>query len=260
MKNTPLKFLFLSLLSLNAFAQGRTVLYEEEEMFKDLPIEEVKEKKDLTLKDETIAYDLNKDTGIKDKYIYTAKDQHKFSGSYSFNTDLTKVAEVSSFEVNYGYKVYYNFWAEAYISQTNGTFSELSENKTENYTTLGSTEARFPRPQNAKESIFSYGLGVGYRFKLAYDFLNLTDFFETINIYYSQHSLNESYRSKVYSGKGFRAVYGIHYRTNTSLFYGGKFSYNHGSVSRGTEGVESKTDASLTVSWTSFGFEMGYYF
>lgn len=241
------------------FAQSRPQLYQEEENYKNLSNDELIEKKDLTMQNESIIYDLNKNTGIKDKSHYTGKDNYKFSGHYFGNIEVNKFTNISTFEMNYSVKIS-NFWVESFIGRTSSTFKTISENKTKNNNALSTSEARYIRPDDSKETLLSLGLGIGYRFKFIYRFLETTDIFETVSAFATRHILDESYRGTNYNGYGFRADYGIHKRATTSFFYGVKGSYNIGAVKRRLEDGESRSEGTLSLSWLALGIEAGYYF
>jgi hypothetical protein len=72
--------------------------------------------------------------------------------------------------------------------------------------------------------------------------------------------LNESFIDREYRGYGLTANYGIHKRTSTSFFWGGKMSYNFASVTRRPIVNEPRKDRSLTLGWLSFAFELGIFF
>ncbi|MFZ4712095.1 MAG: hypothetical protein ACOYL6_00150 [Bacteriovoracaceae bacterium] len=257
-KNLILLFLFTLFLSSNAFAVIRPELFEEEENFEKLSNDDVKAKKDITLKNEAMITDTNSYTGIKDREYYTGNDHHKLSGSYQLNPRITKPFDFSSFELNYGYKMW-GLWWQGFVARSAGTWDTVAENK-EIGGTGADSEARFQRPKNSRETLMSYGLGVGYRFRMIYEWLKIDDLFETISVYGARHSLNESYRDLNYTGYGFRADYGIHMRATSSFFYGLKGSYNIGKVTRSLGEKESHSDASLAISWISLGFEAGYFY
>lgn len=243
-----------------AIAQVRPELFQEEENFGKLSNDELKTKPEITLKDEAMISNFNSSTGIKDSEYYTGKDKHMLAGAYHVNPNITKISDLSSFEVSYAYKVY-SVWAQAILTQTAGKFDGVSENKDVNaQTTNTNSEYRFQRPYNSKETILSYGVGVGYRFRMIYEWIKFDNMFETIGVYAMKHALNESYRDLSYNGYGFRADYGIHKRAGQSFFYGIKGSYNIGKVTRSLEEGESKADGSLALSWISMGFQVGYWF
>lgn len=260
MRQYKLFFIILTFFTaINAIAQSRQILYQDEENYKKMSNDQILDKKDVTLQDESIIYDMNKETGIKDKSHYTGRDDYKFSGNYLGHWELNKFTEISSFDVHFS-KRFDDFWVETFLSRTAATFKAISENKTSNVGAISTSEARFQRPAEAKELLLSGGVGVGYRFKMIYQFIETSDVFETITAYLVRHMLDESYRSENYNGYGVRADYGIHKRTSTSFFYGGRLSYNFGMVKRRLADQESDSEGSLALSWLAFGFEAGYYF
>lgn len=260
MRFSKILFTMLVLFSaLSSLAQSRLELYQDEENYKKLSNDQLLDKKDVTLQDESIIYDMNKETGIKDKSHYTGRDEYKFSGNYLGHWELNKFTTISSFDVHFS-KRFDDFWIETFLSRTAATFKAISENKTHNINAQSTSESRFQRPDAAKELLLSGGVGVGYRFKMIYQFIETADVFETVTAYLVRHMLDESYRNDDYNGYGVRADYGIHKRTSTSFFYGGRLSYNFGMVKRHLADGESDSEGSLALSWMAIGFEAGYYF
>lgn len=221
--------------------------------------DELLEKKEVTLQDDSIIYDMNSDTGIKDKSHYTGRDNYKLSGNYLGHFELNKFTDISSFDFNFS-KRFSEVWVETFISKTAATFKAISENKQLNINAQTTSEARWIRPDDAKQSLISMGVGIGYRFKMIYQFIETNDVYETITAYVSRHLLDESFRGDDYNGYGLRADYGIHKRSSTSFFYGAKASYNFGWVKRHLADGESDTDGTLSLSWLSLGVEAGYYY
>jgi hypothetical protein len=252
--------LFLILLSTQCFAQAHRVeLYKDEANFENLSNEEINQKKESTLKDEAMVIDTNPLTGIKDKTHYTAKDHHRLSGAYLANGEVLKLSNYSGFMGEYAFKAY-GIWWHAFVEKSASTFKTISENKRLSTSTTIGSEARFQRPDESKQDLFSYGAGIGYRFKSIWEWLEFEDLFETIAVFGVKHSLKESYRDLSYAGYGFRADYGIHKRASTSFFYGLKASYNIGTVRRALDVGEISSEGSLALSWFSLGAEIGYYY
>jgi hypothetical protein len=259
MKNN-MKWLILIFILINStgFAQIRPELFQEEENFEKLTNDEVRIKKDITLRDEAIISDTNVYTGIKDFEYYTAKDHHRLAGNLQLNPHITKLVDFSTFEINYAYKGW-GLWWHGFLNRSAGTWESMAENKDPNGTSETS-EGHFQRPKRARETLYSYGAGVGYRFKMIYEWIKLDDLFETVAVYGVKHNLSDSYRDITYNGYGFRADYGLHMRATSSFFYGLKGSYNIGKVTRSLQNFESHSEGSLALSWVSVGFELGYYY
>lgn len=259
MKIFFMTFILFSLSLSQGFAQSRPILYQDEENYTKMTNDQLLEKKDVTLQDDSIIYDLNKDTGVKDKSHYTGRDGYKLSGHYMGNVELNKFTDISAFEFNFS-KRFAEIWVETFVGRTAATFKAISENKKSNINALSTSEARYIRPDNSSETLLSAGVGIGYRFKMIYQFIDTTDVFETISAFVTRHILDESFRGTNYNGYGFRADYGIHKRSTTSFFYGAKASYNFGAVKRRLNDGESRSEGTLSLSWLALGFEAGYYF
>ena len=252
-----MKYLLLLLISFPVFA-GPFDLSEEE---LNPEAEEVLIKKpEKYLRDESMIYDFNTDLGIKDQRQYTGSDRNRFSVSGLINANYEQVSNVLGADVTYMRRStrYNQIWWGGQFFTHRVNFDAVTQNRSTGNSTTG--EAAYQRPGDTKDTIMAGGLGVGYRFKLLLDFFHTEDVFEQIDVFANYLMMNEEFVDKKYQGFGLTANYGIHKRTSTSFFYGGKLSYNLASVTREAIGDESKSDRSLSLGWLSLGFEMGFFF
>jgi hypothetical protein len=253
-----MNILFLAFLT--SFYTHATTLYELDEKEISPETEEILVKKpEKYLRNESMIYNFNTDLGIKDQRTFTGDDKNRLSLSFHVAGDYEHIYEILGGEVNYMTRSneYDRLWWGAQVFQHRAYFQNITEN-----VSIGgaNSEASFQRPLDVKDTILGFGPGVGYRFKLLLDFFNTEDTFESIDVFLNGIVLNESFSKERYQGFGLATSYGLHKRTQTSFFYGGKFSYHVASVTRRAIGDESKSERSLSLGWLSVAFEMGFYY
>lgn len=212
------------------------------------------------LRNESMIYDLNTSLGIKDQRRFTGTDNNRFSLSGHLSGNYEQLTDLLGGEITYMRRStrYNQIWWGAQIFQHRTYFDALTQNQSAG-SNLNS-ESSFVRPGGTKNTVLGMGLGVGYRFKLLLDFLETEDIFETVDVFFNSIQLNESFIDENYRGYGLTANYGLHKRSSTSFFYGGKFSYNVASVTRAAIGNEKKRERSLALGWLSVAFEFGYFY
>ncbi len=232
--------------------------------YEDLPIkiDRAKQSPHKYLVEDSIVYDLNSNSQLKEDVTFTGNDNDRLAGSYHFHYEYSKITSVNGFQLSYA-KKFGSLWYEAFYQQLSGTFSGLAENQTPQSPTANSNpyaESRNYRPTDSSADLTLYGLGVGHRFKFFLDYFDTYDLFETINLYLTYNTLNDEFTAQSYSGWGLKADYGIHKRVNSSFFIGGRFSYNWAQVQRTEINDERADDRRLMLSWLNIAFEMGFYY
>lgn len=253
-----MKYLLLFLLPLTSYA-GIFDLSEEE---LNPDAEEILIKKpEKHLRHESMIYDFNTDLGIKDQRRFTGNDRNKFSIAGHFSGDYEHWNDILGGEVSYMRRStrYNQVWWGAQFFQHATYFDAITQNRKTSSSNVNA-ESNYQRPNDTKNTVMAAGLGAGYRFKLLLDFFPTEDTFESVDVFVNGVELNEKYIKQKYRGFGLTTNYGIHKRSSTSFFYGGKLSYNIASVTRKAIGNESKSDRSLTLGWLTFGFEMGFFY
>jgi hypothetical protein len=249
------KYLFLLLLSFSASASEDPFDLTEEEA--NPSTEDILIKKpEKYLRNESMIYDLNTNLGIKDQRRYTGADWNRFSVSGHINGSYEHPQDLYGFDATYMFRTkrYNQIWFGGHFFNHFSRFDTVSNNSSTG------NEAGFRRPGNAKNTVTGLGLGVGYRFKLLLDFFTTEDVFENIDVFANYLSFKEDFVDETYRGYGLTMSYGLHKRSSTNFFYGGKMSYNLGSVIRPTRGGESPGDRTLPLGWLSLAFEMGFFY
>lgn len=251
---------FILLLPALSFAQSVFDLTDAE---KDPTAEEILLKKpEKHLRNESMIYDLDSDLGIKDQRRWTGQDKNRISLAGHVSFDYEHLTEIQGLEFNYMRRAqnYSQFWYGFQVFRNQARFDAVTQNPDATSSTNTNSDAKKPRPNDAKEAILAGGLGVGYRFKFFLDFLETENVFEQVDVFANYVTMNDDFLSETYTGYGMTANYGIHKRSSTSFFYGMKFSYNLASVTRPALGDEKKRERSLTLGWGSLALEIGSFF
>lgn len=254
-----MKLLILLLVPTLSFAADFRYLSDEEV---NPDTEEVLIKKpEKYLRDESMIYDLNTDLGIKDQRRYTGADDNKIGIAGHISGDYEHFNDILGFEFNFMHRTrtYSRLWYGVQLFQHNTYFDSITQNHN-GASSNPNAEVNTRRPNNTKASVFAGGPGIGYRFKLLQEFFETEDVFETVDVYVNYLTFDDKYIKQKYQGYGLTTNYGIHKRSSTRYFYGGKLSYNIASVTRDAIGTESKSDRSFALGWLSIGVEIGFFF
>ena len=253
-----MKLLFFLLFPLPLFAASMFDISEEEQ---NPTAEEILiQKPEKYLRHESMIYDFNTDLGIKDQRQFTGSDRNRLSLTGLLSANYEEFNSLFGADVTYMRRTtrYNQIWWGGQFLYQNAFFDAITQNRTSGTNPNG--EQNFIRPNETKDTITAFGLGAGYRFKLLLDFLETEDVFESVDVFANYLELDESYIKQKYRGWGLTTNYGIHKRSSTSFFYGGKLSYNVATVTREAIGDEKKSDRSLALGWLSIGFEMGFFY
>ena len=214
------------------------------------------------LRHESRIYNFNSDLGIKDQRKYTGTDKNKLAIAGHISSNYEHLDNLMGLEINYLRKSssYDNIWWGAQFFSHNAKFDAITQNHSSTNSDNIGSEAQNQRPNGTDNSIMGAGLGMSYRFKLLLDFWNTEDVFETVDVFANYLMLNEKFIDKSYMGWGLTTSYGIHKRSGTSFFYGGKISYNLATVTREAINNESRSDRTLALGWLSVALELGVFF
>lgn len=252
--------LILLFISLNTFAADPFKVPEDEQNPETQEI--LIHKPEKYLRNESVIYDFNTDLGIKDQRKYTGTDRNRFSLAGHISCDYEHFNDILGLEVNYMRRTerYHQVWYGLQFFQHRTFFDAITQNHERSVSSDPNSEAQMQRPNNVKNNVFGGGLGMSYRFKLLLDFFPTEDVFESVDVFVNYLILDETYIKRKYSGYGLTTNYGIHKRSRTNFFYGGKISYNIASVTREAIAEESKSDRSFSLGWLTLGLELGFFF
>jgi len=228
--------LYVLLTSLNAWATADTLTMEDNE--------------NLILKEK------NSSTGIYDDDYETTKDDSRLSFLYRTNANLKKMDGLSSYEIAYAKKIDL-FWGEFFLSQTAARFETIT-------TQNENIEPYSADKDQSNTKLTSFGAGFSLRSTIVQNILNnvinAERFFETSSADITYNTFTSDYSSK-FSGYGFRADYGIHYRAYPSFHIGPHFNYNLVAVKKAPEADRNTSSSrTLLLTWTTFGIDLSFYF
>jgi hypothetical protein len=246
--------LLIWLLPFATFAQSVFELSEEE--LNPEPEDALTRRREQYLRNESMIYDLDTGYGVRDQRRYTGSDRNRLSFAGHLNGDYERITDILGVDFSYQRRStrYHQAWWGMQFFAHNTFFNTISMNPQRG------SESQFQRPRNVQNTLWGIGPGAGYRFKLLLDFFETENVFESVDVYLNFLELNESYTQRLYRGYGLSTNYGIHKRVNTNFFWGGKFSYNIGSVARPAIESESRGQRSLTLGWMSYALEFGFFY
>lgn len=252
------KLFFLLLLPTSLLASPLEPTYEElNPSTEDILIR----KKEKYLREESMIYNFNSSLGIKDQRQYTGSDKNRLSLAGHINANYEHFQNLIGGEVTYMRRTdsFSRIWYGGQVFTVQANFDSITQTP-RTQSTSPTAESNLIRTGDAKNSLMAFGLGAGYRFKFFFDLFQAEDWFENVDVFVNALQMSDKLVKKNYVGPGFTASYGFHKRSGTSFFYGGKFSYNIGSVTRPALGDETKKERSLTLGWASLALEMGFFF
>ncbi len=252
--------LLLALFSHTLLAADPFELTDEE---KNPETEEILIKKpEKYLRHDSMIYDLNTDLGIKDQRKYTGTDGNRISLAGHISADYEHFNDMLGVDFNYMHRSskYNQMWYGLQLFQQKTMFDAITQNQDVKAGDDANDESQFQRPSGTKANVFGAGVGLGYRFKLLMEFFPTEDVFENIDVFANFITMDEKFINRKYNGYGLTTNYGIHKRSSTNFFYGGKLSYNLASVTRKPIGDEGKSDRSFALGWLSLGLELGFFF
>lgn len=208
-------------------------------------------RKEKFQRDELMVYDIDKDIGFADRRRWTGDDRNRLAAAFHLNGQYEFLRELQSIEVSWLRRTnnWHKLWWGAMLKQTNGEYGAMADNNPNEGIT---------RERSEKQSLTTFGAGVGYRLRLLTDFIETDKTMETVNVFATYNTLGSD-RSEEYKGYGFTADYGLHRRTRSSFFWGGKFTYNLAWVER-SQSNTPQTGRSLSLGYYTFAFEAGFYF
>jgi hypothetical protein len=250
--------------SQSSFAQSEFIKnksYLERSTPSDLPLEKIVSDPELHLENESIIQDADTDLGVYTDSYFTGKDTNRLSLAIHLTHDYQNISKLSSFEAQilFEFDHYRESWWGIIFKSTTANYSAVADEVGGTGSSNANSNASTLRLDN-KQTINSIGPGVGYRFKFLSAWNSSERFYEKVVAFLTYNFHTDATDDRQYTGFGYTADYGLHYRSSERFFYGGKISYNHVALVRDPISDEKKPDRSLVLGWTSLAFEIGYYF
>jgi hypothetical protein len=209
--------------------------------------------KEESIKDEeTIIIERNSQNGLVQPPYNTLNDSSKLAFSYHINGDLMNAASLKSLEAQYSKRLT-DFWWDFFYSQTTGNFREFGKYN---------TNIRTPDEELSltSETLMTLGTGVSYRSRYLRHLFKATNLFENLASSITYNTFTEKYYGESFKGPGLRAQYGVHFRGDSSFFYGANASYHLMTLRKPIidEG-DTAAKRSLNLSYVTFAVEMGWF-
>ncbi len=256
-----MKLFLIFIFTVSAFAQVTTDkdLWDINLDKNNYPEQRLKEYRKSLLINERILRSQNDDSGFGQTNYFTGEDNNRISFNYQFGTRPNKAFSHIQGDLLFGSR-FEQFWLEGVLSYIRTTFEHISENRSLEETGTNS-ENSFPRADAQTETLYVIGLGPGYRFPVPLEYFRERDFFHHISTFLTYNRLQEDLRKKTYVGPGLRTSLSFHKRMGPGYHIGLGFSYNLASVKRSAvEEEEASTNRKLTLSWYTYGINLGFYF
>lgn len=209
-------------------------------------------RKEKLQRDEIMVYDINDNTGVSDRRRWTGDDRNRLAGAVHLNGQYEYLAQSRAFEFSWLRRTdnWHKLWWGAMAKQTSGEFRSFATNN---------ASEGVNRAKDGDIGVTTFGAGMGYRFRLLMDFLQTDKTMETVNVFATYNTVDDDTSGNTYKGYGMTAEYGLHRRTRSSLFWGGKFTYNIAWVERNKNDTPQE-GRSLSLGYYSFALEAGFYF
>ncbi|MGK0367916.1 MAG: hypothetical protein ACI9QD_001056 [Thermoproteota archaeon] len=222
------------------------------------------QRESLKFEDELLV-DLNHTLGIQGDPFYTKRDKNRLSFGMHFSTNYNDFTEYSSFEATYmqNLRTYDSSWWGVLIKKGSGDFKALTENHDVSASAAIGDESHTDnqRPDSAAQSVLTYGIGYGHRFRFFLDFIKTPRFYEQITAFVTYNMHTDAFTENKYTGGGFVVDYELFKRSTQRIYYGFKLSYNFALVSKTTtDNVTRGRDGRFTLSWASAALTIGYFY
>ena len=255
--------ILMTLYATNSYSQDFIGMDEEEILNypkeEAISVKELNEFPEIYNQMDSPLRDKNSSSNIYEDPYYTRRDNAEFNLSYTFSTDYEDPTKVQSFDFSYFNQFdnsYQHLWWALQIKATTALYNAIADERV-NSTGNSESVAELTREEN-KQSITTFGLGLGYRFKALAQAFNSNRFFERATAFFNYNTHTDATDQESYNGYGYNADYIINYRSSEAFTYGVKLSYNWVQVQRAANENEKLQDRSLVFGWTSIGFNIGY--
>lgn len=222
----------------------------------DVNAKDLNQLPEVYLAEQSALQDKIDEHGIPGDSYYTGSDDVRVSASLNYSQDYEDPTKVQMIDLQYLSRFdesYREYWWGVQLKRTVAKYSAVAEESTSN--TLTNERA------DSSQSFTIAGFGLGHRFRALSSHFFTDRFFENVHVFGNYVIHLDSAESERYQGYGYSAEYGLNYRSQYNLFYGGKLSYNWALVERQKKSSDEDLESrSLVFGWFTLGFELGFYF
>ncbi len=217
------------------------------------------------IKDKQIEIEIKKWDNI-DNYSITSPDDTDFDKiidetsmdkkdmsltiGYQFYPSLKAADDITSLDLGIS-KDINGIWLSAMFSNTSALFNQITQRNNQ-------ANPSIPSSLNPKETINSFGIGLGIQEKVPADIIKLPNVYAKSEAFITYNKLSESTFSENYSGIGIKTDIRLYKYAEIGMHYGTKLSYSLSQVTK--KGDSSSDSRSLLISFISLGFDIGFYF
>ena len=187
------------------------------------------------------------------------EDVRRITLTYQTGANPDHFDRLAIYELGVGLK-FKNFWGESFIASLGGNFDAVASNA--DSLASPSSEGYFRRTGETSFKSLQMGMGLGMESAWVNETLETTSFYERAKTFLTYMSVKDSFRPRErYSGVGFRADYGIHYRYSSFYHLGFGFSYRFSPVRRSPKFAgENSSERSLLFASFSAGVDFSLFF
>ena len=204
-------------------------------------METMGEKDELTFRDS--------ETGILNKEFKVSQDESRLSLIYHFNKDAASFTGIQGFEGIFA-KKFSGQWFEFYGLIMKARYAEIF---TASETSIEQNES--------SDNMKAFGVSYAIHDDWCQELLQSKSIFTVTSAGIGYYLYDNQFTNQSFSGLGFKADFGLHYRNSESFHYGFKMSYHLAPMSRSPEFEgESSSARSLTASWLSLALDISLYF
>ncbi len=259
-----MKYLALIILCSLASCSSQSIKKRDREILlkadptKTNELSEINTYPEIYLANDSVLEEIDSDDGVVLDAYMTADDSSRISLSVNFSLELQDLVKIQAYDISYSSKLsesYRQYWWSAQFKSVTAKYSAIANESVSNSSTTRSS---------SNQNFSIAGLGLGHRFRALTSHINSSRVFETVTAFVNYVAHTDTSSSDAYSGVGYTAEYGLHYRGSETFSYGMKFSYNWAMTQRKENEdalvKEDLSDRSLIFGWAMFGFELGYYF
>ncbi len=190
---------------------------------------------------------------INDLNPFESTRQNKLGFMLGVYPSLRSSTDTTNFTFSYSRKLE-NFWIDSNVLITNGLFRRLSANN------AGATGATDFQLSEQKNSVTTFGLGIGRETQYAQTLIPLDDLYELTAANLTYNVYNEDLSNKTFTGPGLLAKFSLYKMFSEFYAAGVHFNYNLAVVKRSQEAnTETSSRRSLTLGYLTVGFDLSLF-
>lgn len=190
---------------------------------------------------------------INDLNPFESTRENRLGFMLGVHPSLRSSMDTTNFALSYARK-FENFWIDSNVLITNGLFRRLSANN------AGATGAADFQLSEQKNSVTTFGLGIGRETQYAQTLIPLDDLYELTAANLTYNVYNEGLSNKTFTGPGLLAKFSLYKMFSEFYAAGVHFNYNLAVVKRTQDtNTETSSRRSLTLGYLTVGFDLSLF-